>query len=108
MFLEHLHQDARARCCNAFKNQRTFLSRMCTSYLRDVTFNHLLFTNRNVEHFTEHVHLADAQSCLRLRLRQSFCFKCDDTTCFVNVHMIRTILVHLHYVTKVGVYLYLI
>ena len=102
MFLEQLHQDTRARCCNAFKGQRTSISRMCTSYLRDVTFNHLLFTNRNVEHFTEHVHLADAQAYLRDRLRQSFCFKCDESTCFVNVHMVRTILVHLYYVTRVS------
>ena len=102
MYLEHLHQDTRARCCKAYKNQRTFISRMCTSYLRDVTFNHLLFTHRNVEHFTGHVHLSDAQTRLRERLRQSFCFLCDDETCFVNVHMVRTVLVHLYYVTRVS------
>ena len=102
MFLDHLLIDSRARSSKAFAGSQTPLSRLCAGYLRDVTYCHLLFTNRNVATYTQHVHLGQAQTRLRERLRQGFCSECDEDTCFVNIHMIRTILVHLHYVNRVS------
>ena len=103
MLLENLLLDTRAQCCGAFKDQRTFITRLCSDYLRDVSFNHLFFTNRNVEYYQQYKHLAQAQTRLRERLRQSFCGECDEESCFVNMHMLRTILVHLYYVTRVSI-----
>ena len=94
--------DSRAQSCEAFKHQRTAPSRICTEYLRDVTFGNLLFTNRNVGFYTDHDHLSKAQDRLRNHLRQAFCTECTDAACFVNVHMVRTILVHMHYIHLVS------
>lgn len=96
--------DARAKSCPAFRHQQTAESQVCSAYLRDVTFGNLLFTNRNVGQYKQHLHLKQAQTHLRTCLRQSFC-ECRDTSCFVNEHMLRTILVHMHYISRVSAFL---
>ena len=108
IFLENLLIDTRAQYCGAFKNQRTFITRLCSDYLRDVSFNHLFFTNRNVEFYKQYQHLPHAQTRLRERLRQSFCGECSEESCFVNMHMLRTILVHLYYTTRVSIIINLV
>ena len=106
--MDFLSIDARARSCPAFKDQQTSLTQLCSAYLRDVTWCNLMFTNRNVGHFTEHEHLAAAQTRLRERLRQSFCHECQKETCFVSVHMVRTILVHMYYIYRVSTSLFIL
>ena len=101
--LDALLIDARARSCPAFRQQQTTETQVCAAYLHDVTFGNLMFTNRNVDHYKQHLHLEKAQARLRTRLRQSFCAECREVSCFVNEHMLRTILVHMHYIARVCV-----
>ena len=101
--LDALLIDARARSCPAFLQQQTTETQVCAAYLHDVTFGNLMFTNRNVDHYKQHLHLEKAQARLRTRLRQSFCAECREVSCFVNEHMLRTILVHMHYIARVCV-----
>ena len=102
--LDSLLIDARAMSCPAFRHQQTSMTQVCAAYLRDVTFSNLMFTNRNVGHFQQHHHLEKAQARLRTRLRQAFCTECREASCFVNEHMLRTVLVHMHYIARVSLH----